>query len=133
MKNIYGECGKNAAYVLDGNGKLKIHGTGQVECIVFIDNEGEVDERSIWKDKEIDVIEVEIEEGITALDMFTFYNLTELVRVSLPSTLKEIGDFCFSGCTKLESMNCPQSLESVGFEAFKGCLFERIGVSERTP
>ena len=123
--NISGKCGKNAAYVLETNGILRIFGAGEVECIVFIDNGGEVDEKSIWKDKEIDVVEVVIEEGITSLSMFAFLGLDKLERVTLPDTLKEIGDFCFADCSKLRSMNRPKGLEIVGFESFKGCMFDK--------
>lgn len=125
MKNsITGKCGNNATYVLE-NGRLKICGTGEVECIVFIDDEGEVDEKSIWKDKEFEVVEAEIEEGITSLSMFAFLGLDKLEKVTLPSTLRKIGDFCFADCARLRSMNCPDGLEFVGFDAFKGCLFDK--------
>lgn len=125
MKNsITGKCGNNATYVLE-NGRLKICGTGEVECIVFIDDEGEVDEKSIWKDKEIEVVEAEIEEGITSLSMFAFLGLDKLEKVTLPSTLRKIGDFCFADCARLRSMDCPDGLEFVGFDAFKGCLFDK--------
>ena len=125
MKNsITGKCGNNATYVLE-NGRLKICGTGEVECIVFIDDEGEVDEKSIWKDKEIEVVEAEIEEGITSLSMFAFLGLDKLERVKLPDTLKEIGDFCFADCSNLRSMTRPKGLEIVGFEAFTGCKFDK--------
>ena len=123
--NITGKCGKNATYVLEKNGKLRVSGTGEVECIVFIDDEGEIDERSIWKDNEIEVIEAEIEEGITALSMFAFLGLDKLERVTLPDTLKEIGDFCFADCSNLRSMTRPKGLEFVGFEAFAGCKFDK--------
>ena len=113
MKNsITGKCGKNATYVLE-DGKLKILGTG------------EVDEKSIWKDKEIEVVEAEIEEGITSLSMFAFLGLDKLERVKLPDTLKEIGDFCFADCSNLRSMTRPKGLEIVGFEAFTGCKFDK--------
>ena len=126
MKNsISGRCGKKASYVLEESGKLRIFGTGEVECIVFIDDEGEIDERSIWKDNEIEVIEAEIEEGITSLSMFAFLGLDKLEKVTLPDTLKEIGDFCFADCSNLRSMTRPKGLEIVGFEAFTGCKFDK--------
>ena len=94
MKNsISGRCGKKASYVLEESGELRIFGTGEVECIVFIDDEGEIDERSIWKDNEIEVIEAEIEEGNTSLSMFAFLGLDKLERVTLLTRLKRLEIF----------------------------------------
>lgn len=82
-----------------------------------------------WSDYTKTMTKVVVDEGITDLGQYAFYNSVALVSVSLPSTLKTIGGLgtmttsygCFQGCTALTSITLPSKLESIGNCAFKGC------------
>ncbi|MDE6289851.1 MAG: leucine-rich repeat protein, partial [Ureaplasma sp.] len=50
-----------------------------------------------------------------------FYNATNLVSVSLPSSLTSIGDNTFSECTSLTSITLPDSLGIIGNQVFFNC------------
>ncbi len=62
--------------------------------------------------------EVVIEEGITGIGAFTFYDMDSLTTVTLPSTLKNINQRAFSYCDALTSIVIPESVESLGEEVF---------------
>ncbi len=65
--------------------------------------------------------DVEIPEGITAIDSGAFCNNTRITSVSLPSTLLSIGNTVFSGCSTLRSVIIPKGVTSIGNSAFSGC------------
>ena len=88
--------------------------------------------------------EAAVPEGVTGLANGCFAGCRELVRVSLPSTLREIGvgafqdcamlrelslpagmtrlrKATFSGCRALEHLEIPEGVESIGEWAFRGC------------
>lgn len=61
---------------------------------------------------------VEIKEGITYIADSSFDNISEIVEVKLPSTLKEIGESGFYYCRNLKTINLPVGLEIIGQRAF---------------
>jgi cytoskeletal protein CcmA (bactofilin family) len=74
--------------------------------------------------------EAEIPEGVTTIRASFFFACTELRRVHLPSTLREIDDFAFFGCSSLIEANISQlpHLERIGRSAFEGCATLAGGV-----
>lgn len=50
-----------------------------------------------------------------------FRGNTDIVSVTLPSTLTQIESNAFYGCTSLVSVDFPDNLQSIGFAAFYGC------------
>lgn len=71
-----------------------------------------------------EITEVIVEEGVTALGSYysyAFYGCTNLIAVSLPSTLTYIGIGTFGDCTSLESITIPNAVSYIGDHAFYGC------------
>ncbi|MDO4168578.1 MAG: leucine-rich repeat domain-containing protein, partial [Lachnospiraceae bacterium] len=91
-------CGDNATYTLE-NGVLTISGTGIINDNAFNSNK--------------DITSVIIQEGITEIGSFSFWNCTELESVKLPESLKELKGLAFGQCTGLKEMEIPGSLEKV--------------------
>ena len=130
-----GDCGANGSnltWTLDSNGTLTISGTGKMKALAYEE----------WEDYKDDILNVQIDEGVTSIseDAFgCYYNLTS---VSLPSSLVDIGNGAFfscgltsvvipsgvtyigdsfSECTKLTNVTIPDSVTSIGSYAFDGC------------
>ena len=74
------------------------------------------------------VTSVTIPEGCVKIADEAFYFLGDLVssvKITLPSTLKEIGNNAFE-CAHITQINFPQGLESIGDEAFVQTLVTRV-------
>ena len=101
-------CGANATYTLYSNGLLVISGTGP------IDTDGEPYYR--WRDAKYLVIE----EGITKIDEYAFYN-TDLIYAELPDSVTEIGMWAFGYCSDLRYISFGSGLTTIGLYAFSYC------------
>lgn len=109
--------GQNATwYYYSETGRLVISGSGAVAgrewnaeafCAGYAD----------------DVTEVVIEEGITGIGNRAFGdgNFSNLVSVTLPSTLVSMGECAFHWCSKLASITLPSGVTSIEPYAFTGC------------
>ena len=61
-----------------------------------------------------------VPEGVETLET-SFYGMTNLTEVILPSTLKKIGLKCFRGCSNLKEITIPNSVETIDSTAFGAC------------
>ena len=50
-----------------------------------------------------------------------FANITGLLSVSIPDTVRIVGDNAFSGCTGLKNVEIPDSVTTIGARAFYNC------------
>lgn len=57
---------------------------------------------------------------VTRIDVYAFYNCTELTAVHLPNTITEIGEQAFRYCKALTEIVLPSSVINLG-PAFEGC------------
>ena len=64
---------------------------------------------------------VVIQEGITTIGEFAFWNCPQLISVSIPSTVTKIGKYAFDGCTQLKELTIPDSVTEIGQAAFNTC------------
>ncbi len=64
--------------------------------------------------------DVVVPEGVEEIGSYAFANCTNLVSVTLPSTLEYIGYGAFRG-TALASVVIPEGVENIGYEAFAYC------------
>ena len=105
---------------------LTLSGTGaSKDCGALIN-------RAPWTSYKDKITTLVVEEGITSLGYYSFYNMTKLTKVSLPSTLTKIGGLgtvvsdegsygCFQNCTALEEITLPKNLTTINGCAFRGC------------
>lgn len=96
---ISGTCGDNITWELTGDGTLMISGTGAM------DNNSSWDEDRFWNDLKPHIKSVVVEEGITYIGNYAFYECANLENVTIPKSVTEIGYDAFYGCNKIKSVN----------------------------
>lgn len=63
--------------------------------------------------------EIIIEDGVTAIGDYMFYNNSNLT-IDLPNSIEYIGEYAFSYCYNLKSITIPESVKTIGDCAFFG-------------
>ena len=66
------------------------------------------------------ITNVVVEEGITGLGSFLFYECADIVSVKLPDSLRRIGSMTFRECS-LESISIPAGVKEIAPNAFSFC------------
>lgn len=62
-----------------------------------------------------------IEEGVTEIGTYAFYEMSGLTSVSLPNSLTRIRNSAFNNCDGLESITIPGNVGKLGSETFVNC------------
>ena len=73
-----------------------------------------------WRPFRDEIKKVVIENGITSISNYAFYQCYYLTEVTLPDSLKTIGDYSFY-YTALKSLTIPDGVTSIGDSAFNYC------------
>ena len=125
-----GDC----TWTLDSDGVLTISGNGKMANYSWKENK-------LWGTS---ITRVVIENGVTSIGEYAFYdcasltsatipdsvtsigysafkNCTSLTSVTIGNGVTSIGDYAFSGCTSLTSITIPDSVTEIGWRAFDGC------------
>lgn len=115
-----GRCGEDITWRFDAaTGTLTISGSGEMlyptgGCVP-------------WLEMRPSITRVVVEEGITTLGDSAFAECTQLVDVSLASSITRFKKDAFFGCSALEAIELPQGLADLGWRTFHGCgVLERI-------
>ena len=76
-----------------------------------------------WNDYKNNITSVVIEDGVTTIGGYNFFQLTALTSVSIGKDVTTIGtyDCAFEGCTALTSITIPASVTTIGAFAFRNC------------
>ena len=81
------------------------------------ENTGEEDEKDeylpSWEALKEDIFTVILEEGVTSLGSYAFYECTALESIRLPESLTKLGEYAFSGCYQLNSVEIPSKITSI--------------------
>ena len=114
--NIYdsGSCGENVTWTLTADGTLTISGTGAMTDYTY-------DSRSPWYSCRGAIKRVVIQQGVTSIGNWAFWDCSGLTSVTIPDGVTSIGGDAFSGCTSLTSVAIPSSVTEIGGSAFSGC------------
>ncbi|MCM8871999.1 MAG: leucine-rich repeat domain-containing protein [Paludibacteraceae bacterium] len=108
-----GSCGENVTYsFVSSTGTLTISGTGDM-------NDYDYTSQVPWY--YLSIKNVVINNGVTSIGDYAFYNCKGLTSVTIPNSVTSIGFRAFEGCTGLTSVTIPNSVTSIGYEAFVGC------------
>ena len=114
-----GKCGDNLTYsFVDATHTLTISGTGKMT-----DYNGEdayVDNIPWYRYKE-DIWNVVIEDGVTGIGKYAFYECSNLKDISIPNSVTTIGQYAFSFCTSLTSVAISPSVTSLEQGVFFCC------------
>lgn len=112
VKNILitdlGTCGDNAKWILYSNGRLDITGSGKISYYTANEHKEQIKE-------------INIGDGITAIENHVFSDCTNLTSVNIPNSVISIGYLVFSDCTSLTSIHIPNSVISIDSNVFRDC------------
>lgn len=106
-----GTAGENVTWTLTEDGLLTISGEGPMKDYAY-----SVTNVAPWKD--LGVTRVVVEEGVTSVGAFAFYEVATLEKVTLPPSLTVIGNEAFKG-SGLVQVTIPDSVERIDAGAFK--------------
>ena len=105
----------NLTWKLDADGTLTISGTGTMKDYNDSDN------RSPANQKKGSVKKVVIEDGVTSIGVYAFYECRYLTSIAIPDSVTSIGRCAFYNCNSLTSITIPKSVTSIGIYAFYNC------------
>ena len=108
--------GSNLTWTLDSEGLLTIGGTGAMKGYSDVHYN-----YAPWKYREIKIKKVLIDNGVTSIGAYAFYDCDYLASVIIPNSVTSIGNGTFYDCTFLVSVTIPNSVTSIGAYAFSGC------------
>ncbi|MDR2963259.1 MAG: leucine-rich repeat domain-containing protein [Bacteroidales bacterium] len=107
------------AYVYGGN-ELVIKGTGAIyDFSTTTGTSTNPTVKAPWSGNTA-ITKVSIDDGVTAIGSYSFYNLTKLTSVLLPETLKRIEKGAFYGTSSLATITIPNAVTYIGASAFYG-------------
>lgn len=107
-----GECGELTTWKY-ANGLLTLNGEGEMQYCGTDD--------CPWANYRNKITTVKINEGVTNIGSFAFYNCKSLKKITLPTTLKSIGDSAFKNCTSLKTITLSNNIKTIGDNAFNSC------------
>ncbi|MCD8383335.1 MAG: leucine-rich repeat domain-containing protein, partial [Clostridiales bacterium] len=110
-----GTCGDGLIWVLRvSDGKLTISGTGDMTDWSSYSSVP-------WYSYRTSIASVTIENGVTSIGKWAFYNYSSLTSVTISDGVTSIGRSAFEGCTSLTSITIPGSVTSIDEYAFSDC------------
>ena len=159
--DVYGEAETPAAPVVvaswESNSECNVVLTSDGKLTVSkLDYDGAMEDMnsyqsSKWRCFSSLITSIEIQEGVTHIGNYAFYNLQNVTSVSLPNSLTSIGDGAFMDCSITGDLVFPENLESIGEKCFSmvpkslstisvpasvtsigKCAFENKGASNKT-
>ena len=114
-----GSCGKNGDNVtwkLTSDGTLTISGTGDMADFDYWNGNG-----APWLRVRLQAKKVIIQDGVTSIGSYAFYDCDALANVIISNGLTNIGNYAFYRCTRLANVTIPASVTAIGWGAFQGC------------
>ncbi|MCD8055272.1 MAG: leucine-rich repeat protein, partial [Clostridiales bacterium] len=112
----YGMCGDELSWTLTSDGTLTISGTGEM-----FDYSEDYGETAPWCDDANDITKIVIENGVTSIGDYAFYNCWCAESVVIPDSVMTIGQMAFEMCFALTSVTIPASVSEIGYMAFYNC------------
>lgn len=108
-----GSCGNGVYWSLE-SGVLVISGKG---------NMSNYEEYSLtpWSSYADSIRSVRVENGVTSVGDFAFFQMEQITAVTLADSVKTIGSWAFYECTALEMLDLGSSVQSIGESAFELC------------
>ena len=107
-------AGHTGRWTLYGNGTLVISGN-RVTMPWFKKDTVPWD---AYRDK---IWSVVIRSGVANIGGYSFYNCSNLTRITIPDSVTSIGNYAFYECSSLTNITIPNSVTSIGDSAFSWC------------
>ena len=109
-----GSCGQSLTYTVYSDLSMVISGTG--EMLDYMGETPHIDANYYQK-----IESVVIEDGVTSIGEFAFYDFIHLTSMSIANSVTKIGNAAFYDCSSLTSLDIPNSVIEIGNGAFYGC------------
>ncbi|MCC8103448.1 MAG: leucine-rich repeat protein [Clostridiales bacterium] len=122
-----GVCGDDLTWTLSADGLLTISGTGDMYDFEFI-TYGYVDGvwtyavMVPWYNVRESITSVIIQNGVTGIGDYAFYECDYMTDVSISDSVTSIGREAFSNCGSLTDISIPQSVTEMDACVFWGCV-----------
>lgn len=111
-----GKCGENVNYELTEDGVLTIFGEGEMYCY------DDCFESSPFGWKKQQIKKVIVEDKVTSIGDYSFFECSSLTEVIISNEVTKIGAASFKDCTSLISITIPDSVVEIKSSAFCNCL-----------
>ena len=109
-----GTCGDNLTWTFESaSGTLTISGTGAMTDYDW--------NTTPWDNFRGDVLQAVINNGVTSIGNYAFYECSGLTSITIPDGVTSIGNRAFSECSGLMSITIPDGVTSIGDYAFTDC------------
>ena len=92
--------------------------------VLTISGNGAMEDYGYWSDVApwgTSITKVVIEDGVTNIGEYAFFDCSSLTSVNIPDSVTSICDGAFDSCSNLTSINIPNSVTSIGNYAFSEC------------
>jgi len=120
-KTPAGTLGDSHSWAFDtATGTLTISGEGEMPDISYYGSSSTGYDHP-WVDFVDSITAVVLEDGITAIGNYAFFNHTALKSVTFADTVTEIGSFAFAHCDSLTEITIPGNITSLYNSAFAHC------------
>ena len=108
-----GTCGENVTWTLNGT-TLTISGNGVIEDYQEFTP-------APWNKYANEICSIIVEDGVTGIGDFAFFDLPKVSAVDLADSVTVIGDYGFYGCGALQLLNLGNGLTEICRSAFEEC------------
>lgn len=120
--NSTGDLNNTIKYSLTGkkgNVKLEIIGSGEMPDFFNPDVPTPSDDLvAPWASFGSQIKSITIDDRITKIGNYAFYNMGGISSIKMPSALEKIGNYSFYGCKGLKTVEFPKNVDSIGKSAF---------------
>ena len=103
----------NLTWTLTADGTMTISGKGAMKAYNWDSGSPATQEKDSVK-------KVVIEDGVTSIGDYAFFDCNSLTDITIPSSITSIGICSFYNCSNLASIAIPSSVTSIGDDAFSG-------------
>ena len=119
-----GPCGNNVTWTLNDEGTLTISGTGDMANFTS-------SKYVPWNSNIRNIKKVLIENNVTNIGSYAFYDAQNLTSITIPDSVTNIGEFSFYSCNSLTSMQIPKSITSISDLTFAFCSnLEKVSIPD---
>ena len=109
-----GICGNTANYAIYDDGTMLIYGTGKTTDYSSTSTVP-------WEDYKNKIKKVVIDEQITGLGAYSFWNNSSITSVEINANNITLGKYCFMSCSALTSIDFGTGTVIPGTQVFKNC------------
>ena len=111
-----GPCGDNLIWKLDEGNLITISGTGEMYDYSSAENAA-----SPWYSFCRSIKKAVLDDGVTSIGDYAFYNCSALTDIMLPDSVIRIGNAAFYNCGGLTRITIPDNVIAIGDSAFRAC------------